>query len=58
MTFLTIFIVLVVINVAMVAVSLLSVYKKSPKTPVKVANETTSIIYPLDVLTNSFKKAV
>ena len=42
----------------MVAVSLSSVYKKSSETSVKGDHETTSIIYPLDVLTNSFKKAV
>jgi len=58
MTFLTIFLVLIVVNLAMLAVSLLSVSQKSKTTSQKLADEHISTIYPLDLLTSSYKKAV
>jgi uncharacterized alpha/beta hydrolase family protein len=58
MTFLTIFLVLVGINIAMVIVSLLSVAQKSKKSSQELSNQHTSVIYPLDLLTSSYKKAV
>ncbi|SKB26698.1 MULTISPECIES: hypothetical protein [Maribacter] len=58
MTFLTIFLVLVGINIAMVVVSLLSVSQKSKQSSQELSNQHTSVIYPLDLLTSSYKKAV
>ncbi|WP_339838229.1 hypothetical protein [uncultured Maribacter sp.] len=58
MTFLTIFLVLIGINIAMVVVSLLSVSQKSKQSSQKLSNQPTSVIYPLDLLTSSYKKAV
>ncbi len=58
MTFLTIFLVLVGINIAMVAVSLFSVSQKSKTTSQKLSKQPTSVIYPLDLLTSNYKKAV
>jgi len=58
MTFLTIFLVLVGINIAMVVVSLLNVSQKSKTSSQKLSNQPTSVIYPLDLLTSSYKKAV
>ncbi|WP_157486474.1 hypothetical protein [Maribacter forsetii] len=58
MTFLTIFLVLVGINIALVAVSLISVSQKAKTTAQKSAKQPTSVIYPLDLLTTSYKKAV
>ncbi len=58
MTFLTIFIVLVGINVAMVAVSLWSASRKTKATSQKLSTKPSSVIYPLDLLTSSYKKAV
>jgi hypothetical protein len=58
MTFLTIFLVLVGINIAMVVVSLLSVSQKSKTTSQKLSKQPSSVIYPLDLLTSSYKKAV
>lgn len=57
-TFLTIFLVLVGINIAMVLVSLFSVSKKSKATSQKLTEKPTSVIYPLNILTSSYKKAV
>ncbi|MEP2279575.1 hypothetical protein [Maribacter sp.] len=54
MTFLTIFLVLVGINIALVVVSLISVSQKTKTS----AKQPTSVIYPLDLLTTSYKKAV
>ncbi|WP_405381177.1 hypothetical protein [Maribacter sp. LLG6340-A2] len=58
MTFLTIFLILVGINFLMVIASLLSVSQKSKATTKKLNNEPVSVIYPLDLLTTSYKKAV
>ena len=58
MTFLTIFIVLVGINVAMVAVSLWSTSRKAKSSSQKQTAKPSSVIYPLDLLTSSYKKAV
>ncbi|WP_419214139.1 hypothetical protein ACNR9Q_08300 [Maribacter sp. X9] len=58
MTFLTIFLVLIGINVAMVVASLLSVAQKSKKSSQQLSKQPTSVIYPLDLLTSSYKKAV
>ncbi|WP_405410079.1 hypothetical protein [Maribacter sp. Asnod1-A12] len=58
MTFLTIFLVLVGINIALVAVSLISVSQKAKTTAQKPTKQPTSVIYPLDLLTTSYKKAV
>lgn len=58
MTFLTFFLVLVGINIAMVVVSLLSVSQKSKQSSQELSNQNTSVIYPLDLLTSSYKKAV
>lgn len=58
MTFLTIFLVLIGINIAMVVVSLLSVSQKSKQSSQNLSNQPTSVIYPLDLLTSSYKKAV
>ena len=58
MTFLTIFLVLIGINLAMVVVSLLRVSQKSKSSSPKLSKEPTSVIYPLDLLTSSYKKAV
>ena len=58
MTFLTIFLVLVGINIAMVVVSLLSVSQKSKRSSNELSNQHSSVIYPLDLLTSSYKKAV
>lgn len=58
MTFLTILLVLIVVNIAMLAVNLLSVSQKSKTTSQKLSNEHISTIYPLDLLTSSYKKAV
>ena len=58
MTFLTIFLVLVGINIALVAVSLISVSQKSKQSSQELSNQHTSVIFPLDLLTSSYKKAV
>ncbi|TDT47426.1 hypothetical protein CLV90_1502 [Maribacter spongiicola] len=58
MTFLTIFLVLVGINIALVAVSLISVSQKAKTPSQKTAKQPTSVIYPLDLLTTSYKKVV
>ncbi|TLP80445.1 hypothetical protein [Maribacter sp. ACAM166] len=58
MTFLLIFLVLVAVNVAMAVVSLLSVSQKAKTSSQKSSNQPTSVIYPLDLLTTSYKKAV
>lgn len=57
-TFLTIFLILVGINIAMVLVSLFSVSKKSKTVSKKLAEEPNSVIYPLNILTSGYKKAV
>lgn len=58
MAFLTIFLILVGINIIMVVVSLLSASQKSKNSSQKLSSEPTSVIYPLDLLTTSYKKAV
>ena len=57
-TFLTIFLVLVGINIALVVVSLLSVSQKPKKSSQKLSDQRPTAIYPLDLLTTSYKKAV
>lgn len=58
MTFLTIFLILIGINIAMVLLSLWSVSKKSKTSAQKLTDQPSSVIYPLDLLTSSYKKAV
>ncbi|WP_143744068.1 hypothetical protein [Maribacter ulvicola] len=58
MTFLTIFLVLVGINIALVAVSLIRVSQKTKTRSQKSDKQPTPVIYPLDLLTTSYKKAV
>lgn len=58
MTFLTIFLILVGINIAMVVLSLLSVSQKSKAASPKLNDKPASVIYPIDILTSSYKKAV
>ncbi len=57
MTFFTIFLVLIGINAVMMIVSLKSVSKKAKKSTPKVS-DVPSVIYSLDLLTSSYKKAV
>ncbi len=57
MTFLTIFFVLIGINAVMMFVSMKSVGKKAKKSKPEVSGSR-SVIYSLDMLTSSYKKAV
>jgi flagellar basal body-associated protein FliL len=57
MTFLIIFLVLVGINLAMLFISLRSVGQNSKKST-KTTEQPISPIYPLDILTSNYKKAV
>ena len=58
MTFLTIVLLLVCINAVMMLVSLYSVYKKANTTTKNIADATISKIYPLDLVTSKYNKAV
>jgi flagellar basal body-associated protein FliL len=57
MTFLIILLVLVGINLAMLFISLRSVGQNSKKSA-KATEQHISPIYPLDILTSNYKKAV
>lgn len=58
MTFFTILFVLIVLNVAMVVASLQSVNKKSKRPTRSISGETKTVIYPIDLIAQSYKKAV
>ena len=58
MTFFTILVVLIGLNVAMVVASLQNASKKSKKPTKMVAEDNRSIIYPIDLITSNYKKAV
>jgi hypothetical protein len=58
MSFLTIFLILIGLNVIMVLVSLPIRNKKATKTAPKVTKTSGSIIYPINLLTSELKKAV
>jgi len=58
MTFLTIFLVLIGINALMMLVSIKSISKKVKKPAQKMSGTPTSVIYPIDLLTSKYKKAV
>jgi uncharacterized alpha/beta hydrolase family protein len=58
MTFFTILSVLIGLNIAIVVASLNSVNKKKKK-PTRLANSSkVTVIYPIDLLTSGYKKAV
>ncbi|MFS4456186.1 hypothetical protein [Maribacter sp. 2304DJ31-5] len=54
-TFFTIFLVLIGVNAVMMIVSMRNVTKKTKQ---KVSEKSTSVIYPLDLSTPDYKKAV
>lgn len=58
MTFFTILLVLIVLNVAMVLASLQNVGKKSKKPTVTISEENKTVIYPINLITPNYKKAV
>ncbi|MFS4467301.1 hypothetical protein [Maribacter sp. 2210JD10-5] len=58
MTFFTIFLVLIGINVAMMLVSMKSIGKKTNKPAQNISDKPASVIYPLDLATSNYKKAV
>jgi len=57
-TFLTIVLLLVCINAVLMLVSLYSVNKKASTTTKNVSDATISKIYPLDLVTSKYNKAV
>ncbi|WP_047246050.1 hypothetical protein [Maribacter thermophilus] len=58
MTFFTILLVLIGLNVAMVIASMKSVSKKMKKPTANIPESTNTVIYPIDLITSSYKKAV
>lgn len=58
MTFLTLVFILVCINVAMILTSLYGVNKSRSVSKKRFTETTVSKIYPLDLLTSDYKKAV
>lgn len=58
MTFLTIFLVLIGINAVIMFFSLQKANNTTRKTPPTVSKLSDAIIYPIDLLTQEFKKAV
>lgn len=58
MTFLTIFLILIGLNVFMLVASLPIWSKKATKQSPKVAKTSGSVIYPINLLTSELKKAV
>ena len=58
MVFLTIFLILIGLNAVMLLASLPIWSKKATKQSPKVAKSSGSIIYPMNLLTSEFKKAV
>jgi len=58
MTFFTILLILICVNAAMMLVSLYSVNKKANTTAKNISDSTISKIYPLDLVTAKYNKAV
>ncbi|TLF45668.1 hypothetical protein [Maribacter aurantiacus] len=58
MTFFTILVVLIGLNVAMVIASLQNASKKSKRPTKMVSEDNQSVIYPIDLITSNYKKAV
>lgn len=58
MTFFTILVVLIGLNVAMVLASLQNASKKSKRPTKMVSEDNRSVIYPIDLITSNYKKAV
>lgn len=58
MTFLTIFFILIAVNAIILLSSLQSISKKQQKPVSKFNDVPTSVIYPIDLLSTNFKKAV
>ncbi len=58
MTFFTIFLILVGLNAIILLSSLQSINKKTKKPTPKFNDVPTSIIYPIDLLSTNYKKAV
>lgn len=58
MTFFTILLVLIVLNVAMVVTSLQSVSKKSKRPTKTISGDSKTVIYPINLITENYKKAV
>ncbi|KAA2218210.1 MULTISPECIES: hypothetical protein [Maribacter] len=58
MTFFTILVVLIGLNVAMVIASLQNASKKSKRPTRMVSEDNQSVIYPIDLITSNYKKAV
>lgn len=58
MTFFTILLVLIGLNVAMVIASLQNASKKSKRPTKMISEENQSVIYPINLITSNYKKAV
>ncbi|PIB30677.1 MULTISPECIES: hypothetical protein [Maribacter] len=58
MTFFIILLVLITLNVAMVIASLQNASKKSKRPTKMVSEENQSVIYPINLITSNYKKAV
>ncbi len=58
MTFLTILSILIGLNIALVVASLNNVNKKTKKPTRMVSSPKANVIYPIDLLTSGYKKAV
>lgn len=58
MTFFTILLVLIGLNVAMVIASMKNISKKMKKPTANISESTNTVIYPIDLITSSYKKAV
>lgn len=58
MTFFTILSILIGLNIAIVIASLKSVNKKTKKPTPMVTSPKVNVIYPIDLLTSGYKKAV
>lgn len=58
MTFFTIFLILIGLNAVIMLTSMQSVNRKAKKPAQKFTEAPTSIIYPIDLLTTNYKKAV
>lgn len=58
MTFFTILLILICVNAAMMLVSLYSVNKKASTTTKNISDSTISKIYPFDLVTSKYNKAV
>ncbi len=58
MTFLTIFLILIGLNAIMLLASLPILSNKAAKQSPKVAKSSSSVVYPINLLTSELKKAV